>query len=316
MFMENFEEIGGDVFNMSPDAFIQPPKKKNLEIYQPSADKGKEGVYKALIRFIPNIRNVQKSKIHKYYVWLDDGTGDAFSVDCPSTVGKKSILKDMYWKLKNSTSVRDQELSDKLSRTESYYSIVQIVRDQNDPELEGKLMIFKFGTKINTKIEKMLKPEFGDPINPYDLFEGKLFALSIVKKQQWNNYDNCEFVGERCPLQIDGKPIERTKEDMDRVRVWLKENSPELEKYEYKEWTDEITEKVVRSLHNIVPDQRLVESIVGAAASGAPSGGMNVSEPMTAQREPEHSVEKRKPASAGAKKDTSTSSLDDLYAGL
>ena len=136
-------------------------------------------------------------------------------------------------------------------------------------------MVFKFGKKINDKIEAQLKPAIGTPCNPYDLFEGKLFALHITKKQKWNNYDSCEFVGDKCSLTIAGEttPIQKNKEDMAKVLGWLKENSPELDKYEYKEWTDEITEKVFRAIKNIIPDGRLVEQILSAAKSDRPSTG-------------------------------------------
>ena len=310
----------GDVFNLSPDALIQPPKKKNIEIYQPSADKGKDQVYQAVIRFIPNIRNPRASKIQKYYVWLDDGTDTAFSVDCPSTVGKKSILKDTYWKLKNSQSAKDQELAEKFSRTESYYSIIQIVKDQNDPELEGKLMIFKFGTKINTKIENLLKPTdgFSEPQNPYDLFNGRLFKLHITKKQQWNNYDNCEFIGDKCALVFDGKPVKNVEEDRERVKTWLKENSPELEKYEYKEWDDEMNSKVLTAIRNIVPDGRMVDSLMNAAGNEkggfvatAPKAASATSQPIDAGFE-EAPATKKGPAATTS----GTSDLDDLYSGL
>lgn len=263
-----------DIFNLSTESLINPPKKKNAEIYQPGADKGKDGIYKALIRFLPNVRNPEKSKLMKYYVWLvDPVTNESYSVDCPSTVGKRSILKDTYWKLKNSPSVRDQELAqEKLGRNESYYSLVQVVKDSNEPDLEGKIMVLKFGSKINQKIEKLLKPEFGAPINPYDVFEGKLFALHITKKQKWNNYDLCEFVGEKMPLELEGKPIEKTKEDMARVVEYLKANSPELEKYEYREWDQAMTDKVISTVKNIVPDARLVEQLLGAATAPATGG--------------------------------------------
>ena len=305
----------GDVFNLSPDALIQPPKKKSIEIYQPAADKGKDQVYQSVIRFIPNIRNPRASKIQKYYVWLDDGTDTAYSVDCPSTVGKKSILNDTYWKLKNSQSAKDQELAEKFSRTESYYSIVQIVRDENEPELEGKLMVFKFGTKINTKIENLLKPTdgFTAAVNPYDLFDGKLFKLKITKKQQWNNYDQCEFIGDRCPLVINGKHV--TNDDREMVKAWLTENSPELEKYEYKEWDEEMTNKVMTAIRNIVPDRNMIDNLVNSVSSE--KGGFVASAPAKKAQpvETEFGATQETPAAknnAGA----AASNLDDLYNGL
>ena len=138
-----------DIFNLSPDAFVNPEKKKGGEIYSPAADKGRDGVYKAVIRFVPFVHNPAKSRLNKYYAWLTDpDTGDGFSVDSPRSVGKKCIINDAYWKLKKSTNLKEQEKADGLNTMTSYYSLVQIVKDPNQPELEGKIMVFKFGSKI------------------------------------------------------------------------------------------------------------------------------------------------------------------------
>lgn len=320
-----------DIFNLSSENLITPQKTgKAGEIYAPSADKGRDGIYKALIRFLPNVRNSEKSKIKKSYYWLEDPvSGESFGVDDPATVGKKSILADTFWKLKKSTSARDQELAEKFSRNDNFFSLVQILKDPNQPELEGKIMVFKFGIKINQKIEALLKPsEFGEPINPYDLFNGKLFALHIVKKQKWNNYDLCEFVGDKTPLVLEGKPIQKTKEDMARVVEWLKTNSPELEKYDYKEWTEEQNEKVLNAIRNIIPDGRLVEQILGGAgkvgtkpaATADTTSETPASKPQTnfddlmsgtGKTESAPKAETPKSNSGG-----SVSSLDDLYNNL
>jgi hypothetical protein len=331
--MENFngQDESADIFNLQPDSFINPIKPKAQSFYQPQADEGREGVYKAVVRFLPFHKNPNKSKIQKYYVWINNVVdGEAFSVDCPSTVGKKSILKDTYWKLKNSQSASEQALAENFSRAENFYSLVQVVKDPNKPELEGKVMVFKFGKKINDKIEAQLKPLVGNPCNPYDLFEGKLFALHITKKQKWNNYDSCEFVGDKCALQLPGEsaPISKTKEDMGRVLSWLKENSPELDKYEYKDWTDEVTEKVHRAIKNIIPDGRLVEQILSSAQSDRPSTGV-ASVTSYAEVTPKASVttqssidavsnvEQREPAkTAKTEKAAGNVGIDDLYEGL
>jgi hypothetical protein len=133
-----------DIFNLDAEAFVtktaQQGGGKDLEFYKPYPEDGKDGVYKSLIRFVPNPVDPAKSKVHKYYVYLNDPvSGDGFSVDCPSTVGKKSILKDLFWKLKNSHSAADQELAKKFSRKEDFYALIQIVQDKNSPELEGKI---------------------------------------------------------------------------------------------------------------------------------------------------------------------------------
>lgn len=323
--MEN--NLDNDIFNLNQESFINPPKGSGTKnFYQPVADEGREGVYRAVVRFLPFFKNPNKSKIQKYYVWVNNVVdGEAFSVDCPSTIGKKSILKDTYWKLKNSQSASEQALAENFSRAENFYSLVQIVRDDNKPELVGKIMIFKFGKKINDKIEAQLKPLVGSPCNPYDLFDGKLFALHITKKQKWNNYDSCEFVGDKVALQLPGEaePIKKDKKDMEKVLNWLKENSPELDKYEYKEWTEEVTEKVHRAIKNIIPDGRLVEQLLSSASSDRPSSGkIEVQHGEKPAKHIENSVnevvnvEKQKSSTHPKTEKASNVNIDDLYEGL
>lgn len=263
--MENF-----DIFNLDNESFVkQEVKKENDEegLYKPYPELGKDGVYKSLIRFLPNIANPKKSKIHQYYVWLKDPVdGTNFKALCPSTVGKKSILKDIYWKLKNSASAKDQELSKSFSRKEDFYSLVQIVKDPNKPELEGKIMFLKFGRKVNDLIEQQIKPEFGNPSNPYDLLEGKNFGLHVRKVGDWNNYDLCQFLGDKTPLMINGNPVDKSSEGMKSITEYLKTGPQDLEKYEYKDWNESEEEKIVKIIRNTVPDGRLVSEIIGSSS--------------------------------------------------
>jgi hypothetical protein len=254
-----------DIFNLDGEAFVtktQSTEGKDLEFYKPYPEDGKDGVYKSLIRFLPNVADPKKSKIHKYYVYLKDAEGQGFSVDCPSTVGKKSVLKDIFWKLKNSHSAADQELAKQFSRKEDYYSLVQIVQDKNKPELEGKILIFKFGKKLNDMIEAQIKPEYGDSSNPFDLFNGKLFAVQVRKVGEWNNYDLCQFVGSNDPIMIDGRKMDKTPADMEEITKYLKAGPQNLASFDYKDWDENMTEKVMRIIKSTVPDGRLVNEIM------------------------------------------------------
>jgi hypothetical protein len=276
-----------DIFNLDNEDFLKPEVTAgngDQFLYKPYPEAGKDGVYKSLIRFLPNVANPKKSKIHKYYVWLKDPIDSTnFVADCPTTVGKKSILKDIYWKLHNSASAKDKELAKNFSRKEDYYSLIQVVKDPNRPELEGKIMIFKYGKKVNDLIEQEIKPEFGAPGKPFDVFEGKNFGLHVRKVGDWNNYDLCQFVGDRTPMTLNGKPVQKTAEDQKAIVEYLKQGPQDLvEKYDYKEWSDDDREKIVRIIRNIVPDGRLVSEIVG----GSPDSKSSYSAPTQSSSSP------------------------------
>ena len=315
-----------DIFNLDVDNFVTKTKStesKESEFYKPYPESGKDGVYKSLIRFLPNVAEPSKSKIHKYYVYLTDpASGDSFSVDCPSTVGKKSILKDIFWKLKNSHSAADQELAKSFSRKEDYYSLVQIVQDKNNPELEGKIMIFKFGKKLNDMLEAQLKPEYGEPCNPFDLFSGKLFSVHSRKVGEWNNYDLCSFVGDKCAIEIDGRKMEKTPGDMKTITEYLEGGPKNLTSFDYKDWDDALTERVMGVIKNTVPDGRLVNEIMSGVNTSAPSKPAQAPTSSSSLYEEASSTKVgSEPVSQSAginrpSAPTTASSLDDLYADL
>ncbi len=317
-----------DIFNLDAEAFVTKAKKETsegTEFYKPYPENGKDGVYKSLIRFLPNHVDPTKSKIHKYYVYLTDpSSGDGFVADCPSTVGKKSILKDMFWKLKNSHSAADQELAKSFSRKEDYYSLIQIVQDKHNPELEGKIMIFKFGKKLNDMLEAQLKPEYGDPVNPFDLFEGKLFSVHTRKVGDWNNYDLCSFVGDRLQIEINGKRMQKNQADMNTILEYLKTGPENLTQFDYRDWDDAMTERVMNVIRNSVPDGRLVNEVMSGvnmspskpAASKPASTSSEIFEEASytkvgAQPEPVKDQGIVRPEAP-----ETSSSLDDLYADL
>jgi len=220
---------------------VSEPTSRNAGEYQPSADKGTNAVYQSIIRFIPWWQNPGKSIQEKWVSWLvDPVTGKGKFVDCPSSIGKTSPLQDSYWKLKKSESVQDQKKADIFSRRHSYSCLIQVIKDDHNKDFEGKILNFRFGVKVWEKINSELKPPIGEPHNPFDLLNGKLFSLKITKVSGFNNYDQSKFVDKVIPLVIpneQGKLIPITdKTDRDAVFAFLKENSADLSKHSYKEW--------------------------------------------------------------------------------
>jgi len=236
-----------DLFH--PNVEIKDKSSKSEGEYNPSAEKGQNGVYKSIIRFVPWWQDPTHSYTSKWSSWLvDPVTNRGRMVDCPSSVGKPSILQEMFFKLRNSESIQEQKKAEIFSRRPVYSTIIQVIKDDQNKELEGKLLVYTFGKKIFEKILAEKKPVIGEPHEPYDLINGKAFALVITKVAGFNNYDQSRFLDKRIPLLIpdeNGKLIpinEKTPREV--VFNFLKENSPDLSKYGYKEWDEETHEYV------------------------------------------------------------------------
>lgn len=304
--MENFQ----DIFNLNNDDFVEKTETRESELYKPDPKKGKDNVYKSLIRFVPFHKDPKKSKVKKFSYWLTDPlTGDSFSVDCPSSINQKSIIQDTYWKLKKSPSVAEQKLSDKFKRRENYYALVQILKDDQDPSLVGKIKVLKFGQKLNNILQGELQPEYGKPYNPFDPFKGRVMALTVTIVAGYNNYDTSKFVGEETPLLLDGKPLEQDPQSMSKFVEFLKTNSPDLSNYDYKEWNDETRDKVKTVIENTVPTMRTTESIQKEAARPQ---NISVAAPTMAVETPSVDLDDLNLDLDGDDDDFS----NDLYAGL
>ena len=230
-----------DIFNLSvSDVETHKQTTSSVEdvIYKPSADDGKDGTYKALIRFVPNPENPRKSLVRKYVHWLTDAAGNGRLVDSPSSVGEKCPIQDAFFRLRKSDSAIDRKMSDKLKRREQYYALIKVIKDPQRPELEGQYRIFKFGYKIKEKIDEELSPAFGEPTQVFDLFEGKNFELIITRQGEYNNYDKSKFSASTSAVMLGDNPAERSKESMATIKEEL-EAAPSLSTYEYKPWDDQ-----------------------------------------------------------------------------
>jgi NADH:ubiquinone oxidoreductase subunit len=234
-------------------------------LFKPSPETGRNGTYNAIIRFVPWHKDSKKSLITKWSVFLEEPiSGKKRSVDCPSSINEKSVLKDVFFKLFKSNSVREKELAEKFKRKKTCYSLVYIVKDENAPENEGKLMVFKFGTKIYDKITNEMAPPVlstGRQRKPFDLFIGRPFSLIVTKKGGYTNYDDSYFLDEPWPLRINGKEISKETTDPADILNWLKDNSPNLDAYQFKEWDDQTREFVNEVIKNTVPNGSLIGSI-------------------------------------------------------
>ena len=230
-----------DIFNLGVEdveTHQAPTSTASNEVYKPTADDGKDGTYKALVRFVPNPENPRNSLIQKYVHWMTNSSGDGKLVDSPSTIGEKCPIADVFWKLRKSDSAVDRKASEKLKRRQQYYALIKIIKDPQNPDLEGTYKVFKFGYKIKEKIDAELKPDFGEPTQVFDLFEGKNFELIITRQGDFNNYDKSKFSASKSAIIMGDAPAERNKETMTAIKAEL-DTAPSLKGYDYQAWDEE-----------------------------------------------------------------------------
>ena len=171
-------------------------------LWKPELDKTGNGY--AVIRFLPS-PDGEDIPWAKLYSHAFQGPGGWYIENSLTTTGGKDPVSDYNRELWNSGNEADKDTVRKQKRKLSYYSNIYVVKDQVNPQNEGKVFLFKYGKKIFDKVMEAMQPEFEDetPINPFDFWQGANFKLKIVKKDGYWNYDKSEFDAPSPLLEYD-----------------------------------------------------------------------------------------------------------------
>lgn len=269
-----------DIFNLNNDDFIAQSAKKvrsfDDNIYDPDVNKGQNGVYKSVIRFIPwlGAQNVNDIRYKKYTVKLVNPlTGERMFIDDPSTIGASSVfwnLETRLKKLKDEEPELHKEIDKNFNRFYKYFSLIYIKRDDQQPDLVGKIKVFPHGFKIWQLAENLINPPDADlgtttTVNPYDLINGRDF-IYVAKKQSsfGRDFSGCKFVDQNSPLIVKtpkGNDVACSSDPkvQESFKNFLAQHSPNLSQYFFKEWTEADYVKVVSFLKAAITSKQILD---------------------------------------------------------
>ena len=194
----------------------------------------------------------------------------------------------MYWKLKNSKNASDVEKAELISRNTKYYSYILVIEDEQNRELEGKILIYPYGYKIKEKIKDQKDGISGDPCNVFDLSNGKNFKLVMKQLGDYPNYDSSTFLdvtpiqiqGKKAPVEVDektGKNKITNPKVKEKITAFLMDRTVNLEDHMAKEWTAEDRYKVVNILEILAGND---VNLTQKAASKSGSDNISTKEPV------------------------------------
>ena len=161
-----------------------------------SLTKDAAGNANATIRFLPQ-QDPSKAPIKLTFYHRFKTEGRWFSEECPFTIGEKCPVCEFSSTINWDGSKAEYEEGSKHWRTKGYYANILVVKDEANPENEGKVFLYKFGHSIYKLIEKIIAPKDEDetPLNIFDFDSGYNFKLKMIQKSGFNNYDeNSKFV--------------------------------------------------------------------------------------------------------------------------
>ena len=257
--MDDFRKLDLDalmsleVEDITPDE-IKIVSDKNL--FKADMKKAKDGVYSAILRFLPNPVNPKDSRLEVKRHYLKGEKGGTYFV-CPSTVGlPDSFIQKAFWEFHNKFKATEDPVAkvikDNLSRNDSFYSLVYVVKDDCNPDNTGKIMVFNYTKVINKKIMDELNPSQKDiddgtkvKTDVFSLVKGRNFSLKVETSSFGIiDYKNSTFVLNTSPFALELKTkdnITNSQEVMDKLKE-LYATTPNLrEIYGYKEWAEEQT---------------------------------------------------------------------------
>lgn len=187
---------------------------KDDRIWKPKFNKDK-GKGTAIVRFLPTKDGDPFVEVKNYSF---NGPGGNFYDLARCTIGEEDPIQiaaiNAFRKAKTDGDKQLKEKAKKWLAKSQYYANVYVVKDEENPDNEGKVFIYQFGRAIYLKLEAAIKPEFDDvePIDPFDLWEGANFKIRMVSATMPDpktgttivvpNYDNSEF--DKCSEFLDG----------------------------------------------------------------------------------------------------------------
>lgn len=188
---------------------------KDDRFWKPGLDSSKNGY--AVIRFLPPVEGEDVPFV-KLYSHAFQGKGGWFIENCRTTLGEKCPICEANTELWNSGLEEDKDIARKRKRKLNYISNILVISDPANSENEGKVFLFKYGTKIFEKVQALMSPEFKDetPVDPFNFWEGADFKLKIRNVGGYVNYDRSEFAAPAPLMGGDDKKLEA---------VWKKQYS-------------------------------------------------------------------------------------------
>lgn len=182
--------------------------EKDARFWTASPDKA--GNAKAIIRFLPPSKNQHVPFVKLFSHGFDVGS-NWYIENCPTTLDgapcpvceHNSSLWDRAEKEQPGFDKHPlKEVVRKRKRKLSYISNIYVIRDDNNPENNGKVFLYKYGKSIFDIIKQAMHPTFKgeEPINPFDFWEGANFTLKQIKKDGYPNFESSSFSSETSAL--------------------------------------------------------------------------------------------------------------------
>ena len=228
--MMGFDSQNLDIFNTDGNSTVN----NNIYRTNPKNSKTEDGHYHSRVRLLYNPYNRKRSIIHTALYKMRDANGffmvksslgDSADVNSPYFGVAKKCPIFSAWK-KFHFAQENKEENEKwakkmFQKDENDYILVQVVEDNNQPDMVGRILPWKLPHTVLVKLQAKMKPSKDSgktPVNLLDFLTGRVLDIDVTPgpKDPSNpdryfreiKYDLCEFDSEVTPIMnVDGTPL-------------------------------------------------------------------------------------------------------------
>ena len=211
------EMFGFDPTNLT--VFKEPETKKsgNENIYKTSVSEttSKDGNYYSKVRIVVNPFNPNASIVHSVRYAMTDANG-FFMADSVLAKGDTNCPIFKSWKALHFSGdpAKDEFAKQMYDKAEANWVLVQIIEDENKPDLVGQFKCMKLPRAIFDKLTAKMKPTDGKtaPVNLMDYLFGPILNINVQADPSGDvrrtSYNLCEFDTDPYPIiKVDGTPL-------------------------------------------------------------------------------------------------------------
>ena len=157
------------------------------------------------VRLVPYTKDPGKTFFHYYsHGWVSEATGQFQSAISPQTWGERDPIAEARFKIVRTGTEEEKEKAKSLNRKENWLINVYVVKDNENPENEGKVKILRFGRQLHKIIMEAIEgddaDEFGERI--FDLTKnGCNLRIKVEEQGGFPTYVSSRFAS---PSEIPG----------------------------------------------------------------------------------------------------------------
>lgn len=239
-------------FNPSDlDIFQKPTTTSiNQNVYKTNPvtlSKSDDGHYHSKVKIIYNPFNMKQSIVHSATYAMNDTNG-FFMVDSKLAINDRTCpiftaWKKLWFAMKQDPSNPSQRIPDEdkknwakqmFDKNEANWVLIQILEDENQPELVGQFKVWKLPKSIYEKLEAKMHPSADSKKVPQPIMDyvfGPALEIDVTpgpddknapeRKSREISYSLCDFEADATPIiKVDGTPLFED-EEMEKIEEYI-----------------------------------------------------------------------------------------------